>query len=187
MSGRYATAADLDAELVEIGEALVADGLDRVAWGEVAELRWQVGTFGFHLAELEVRQHAAVHAATLAAIRDGRPGDTEVSAGVTVGEVLATFRAIAEAQARFGVDACHRYVVSFTSSASDVTDVLELARLMRRHRGRRRFARSPCRSSTSSRCSSRARHSIPPVRSSLRSSTIRPTARVWRRAAIARR
>ena len=51
----------------------MADGLDRVAWGEVAELRWQVATFGFHLASLEVRQHAAVHAAALAALRDGAP------------------------------------------------------------------------------------------------------------------
>ena len=55
-------------------DALVADGLARVAWGEVAELRWQLGTFGFHLASLEIRQHAAVHRAALAAIRPARPG-----------------------------------------------------------------------------------------------------------------
>ena len=61
---------ELDAELAELQDALVADGLERVAWGEVAELRWQVGTFGFHLASLEVRQHAAVHAAALG----GDPG-----------------------------------------------------------------------------------------------------------------
>jgi phosphoenolpyruvate carboxylase len=128
-TGRYATAADLETELTEIADSLVAEGLERVAWGEVAELRWQVGTFRFHLAELEVRQHSAVHTAALTAIRDGRPPETEVSAGVTVGEVLATFRAIADAQARFGVQACHRYVVSFTAGASDVTDVLELARI----------------------------------------------------------
>ena len=45
---------------------------------------------------------------------------------MTLDEVLATFRAIAAAQARFGVEACHRYVISFTLAASDVTDVLEL-------------------------------------------------------------
>jgi hypothetical protein len=33
--------------------------------GETAEFRWQVETFGFHLASLEVRQHAAVHRAAL--------------------------------------------------------------------------------------------------------------------------
>ncbi len=129
LSGRYASPAELDAELVEIQDALVADGLERAAWGEVAELRWQIGTFGFHLASLEVRQHASVHAAALAAIRAGAPGGSEVSPGVTLEEVLATFRAMAAAQERFGTDACHRYVVSFTASASDATDVFELARL----------------------------------------------------------
>ncbi len=129
LTGRYGSAHDLEAELVEVQDALIADGLGRVAWGEVADLRWQLGTFGFHLASLEVRQHAMVHAAALAAIRDGRPVSTEVAAGVTLGEVLATFRAIAAVQVRFGRDACHRYVVSFTSAASDVTDVLTLARL----------------------------------------------------------
>ena len=128
LTGRYPSPAALDAELEELTEALVADRLERVAWGEVAELRWQVGTFGFHLASLEIRQHAAVHAAALAALRAGASGATEVSPGVTLDEVLATFRAIAASQARFGTEACHRYIVSFTSAASDVTDVLELAR-----------------------------------------------------------
>ena len=128
LTGRYASPADLDAELVEISDALVADGLGRAAWGDVAELRWQLGTFGFHLASLEVRQHSAVHAAALAAIRAGAPGATEVSTGVTLDEVLATFRAIAAGQARFGTESCHRYVVSFTASVGDITDVLELAR-----------------------------------------------------------
>ena len=129
LTGRYAAARELEAELVEIQTCLVDDGLARVAWGDVADMRWQVETFGFHLASLEIRQHAAVHAAALAAIRAGAPGETELSVGVTLDEVLATFRAIATAQARFGVDACHRYVISFTSDASDVTNVIELAGL----------------------------------------------------------
>ncbi|HEX7950471.1 MAG TPA: phosphoenolpyruvate carboxylase [Candidatus Limnocylindrales bacterium] len=128
-TGRYAGPAELDAELIEIQDALAADGLGRVAWGEVAELRWQLGTFGFHLASLEIRQHALVHAAALEAIRAGRPRTTELAPGVTLGEVLETFRGIAAAQARHGVDACRRYVVSFTASAVDVANVLELARL----------------------------------------------------------
>jgi phosphoenolpyruvate carboxylase len=128
LSARYAGPQDLDTELAEIQDALVADRLDRIAWGEVAEFRWQVGTFGFHLASLEVRQHASVHQAALAGIAAGQPASTELVAGVTLGEVLATFRAIAAVQARFGVESCHRFVVSFTSAASDATDVLALAR-----------------------------------------------------------
>ena len=64
-------AAELDAELAELQAALVADGLDRVAWGELQDLRWQVETFGFHLASLEVRQHSAVHRAALEALARG--------------------------------------------------------------------------------------------------------------------
>ena len=145
-SGHYKDATELDAELAEIQAALVDDDLARVAWGEVAELRWQLATFGFHLASLEVRQHRAVHRAALAALdslavgavgavgADGAAGVTsgadmsvEVAPGVSLGEVLATFRSIATLQERFGEEACRRVVVSFTAGASDATDVLHLA------------------------------------------------------------
>ena len=132
LSGRYRTPDELDAELEELQEALLADGLDRVAWGDVADLRWQLGTFGFHLASLEIRQHADVHRAALAALRadpSSGMGAAEVSPGVSLDEVTGTFRAMAAVQARYGVEACRRVVVSFTSSAGDVTDVLTLAGL----------------------------------------------------------
>ena len=50
----------------------MADRMERVAYGEVQALRWQVETFGFHALSLEVRQHSEVHAATLAALDRGR-------------------------------------------------------------------------------------------------------------------
>ena len=127
-SGGYADPAAFDAELTVIANALVADGLGRVAWGEIADLRWQLATFGFHLASLEVRQHADVHSAAVAALDRDAPPDTEVAGGVTVEEVLATFRAMARLQARAGLEACHRYVISFTTSPDDVRRVLDLAR-----------------------------------------------------------
>ena len=127
-TGGYPDATALEHELDELAAALVADGLGRVAWGELADLRWQLGTFAFHLASLEIRQHSAVHRAALTTLREGGSGGSELAQGVTLDEVLATFRAIASAQARFGEAACHRYVISFTLAASDVTDVLALAR-----------------------------------------------------------
>ncbi len=127
-TGGYRSPQALDAELDVIQSALAADGLGRVAYGEVADLRWQLAVFGFHLASLEVRQHAEVHRATIAALDAGAPPGTEVAAGVTVDEVLATFRAIARLQARQGEEACRRYVISFTTGPADVTLVLELAR-----------------------------------------------------------
>ncbi len=126
-SGAYHDASGLDGELVVLQAALIADGLGRVAYGEVAELRWQLSTFGFHLASLEVRQHADVHRAAIAALAEGAGPDVEVAGGVTLAEVLATFRAIARIQDRFGREACRRYVISFTTLAEDVTNVLALA------------------------------------------------------------
>ena len=128
LTGRYTGPEELDVELAELQTALVSDGLARVAWGEVQDLRWQLGTFGFHLASLEIRQHASVHRAALEALVRGDTSTAEVAAGVTLDEVLASFRAIGAAQARFGEAAAHRYVVSFTASPRDVTDVLDLAR-----------------------------------------------------------
>ena len=129
--GGYDTPSELAAELAELSDALVGDGIARVAHGELADLRWQVDTFGFHLAELEVRQHSGVHEATLAVLR-GRsrlPLDAELpgGAGVTAAEVLATFRAVAAIQAAYGEVACRRYVISFTRGPEDVFGVLELA------------------------------------------------------------
>lgn len=128
LTGRYESAAELDAELAEVQAALVDDGLGRVAWGEVQDLRWQLATFGFHLASLETRQHAAVHRAALAALRDGTE-DVEVTPGVTAGEVLATVRGISHLQARFGPPAAARYVISFSRDVADVRAVAELARM----------------------------------------------------------
>ena len=126
-AGGYTDPRQLDVELGVLADALVADGLGRVAWGEIADLRWQLATFGFHLASLEVRQHADVHRAAEAALDRGVPPDTEVAGGVTAEEVLATFRAMARLQARVGVEACRRYVISFTTSPDDVRRVLDLA------------------------------------------------------------
>ena len=124
--GRYEIPGQLIAELEEMQRSLVADRLPRVAYGEVQDFRWQVETFGFHLASLELRQHSEVHEAALAA-RESL--STELVPGVTAAEVLATFRAARAIQHRFGEDACHRYVISFTRSADDVMRVLDLVDL----------------------------------------------------------
>ncbi|MFC6080802.1 phosphoenolpyruvate carboxylase [Sphaerisporangium aureirubrum] len=100
--------------------SLLSSGATRQAYGEVQHLIWQVETFGFHLAELEVRQHSQVHAQSLEEIAAGERSErTE--------EVLATLRMIAWIQERFGVRACSRYVVSFTRTSDDIAAVYKLA------------------------------------------------------------
>ena len=119
----YESSAEFIAELRLLQRALAEAGADRQAYGELQHLIWQAETFGFHLAELEVRQHSAVHAAALRELRVGQEPSPQTR------EVLATIAAIDSIQRRHGVDACRRYVVSFTTSAADIAAVYELADL----------------------------------------------------------
>ncbi len=121
----YVSVAEFLADLRLVQRALANSGAPRQAYGELQHLIWQAETFGFHLAELEVRQHSAVHAAALRELREH--SGHELSAATA--EVLATFRAVASIQHRHGIEACRRYVVSFTTSAADIAAVYELAEL----------------------------------------------------------
>ncbi len=117
----YRRPEELLEDLRAVQSSLEAAGARRQAYGELQHLIWQAETFGFHLAELEIRQHSAVHARALEEVRAGG-GLSEATE-----EVLATLRVVAWIQERFGVDACRRYIVSFTRSAADVAAVHELA------------------------------------------------------------
>ena len=117
----YSSVADFLADLRLVQSSLVAAGAVRQAYGELQHLIWQAETFGFHLASLEVRQHSGVHARALAELRAGSAPSEQTT------EVLDTIRVIGWIQHRFGVEACHRYVISFTTSAADVAAVHELA------------------------------------------------------------
>jgi len=122
----YADPEELEADLRTVQDSLHAAGARRAAYGDLQRLIWQVQTFGFHLAELEVRQHSQVHAAALADIEaNGIDGDLQP---MTV-EVLDTFRALGTVQRRFGVAAARRYIVSFTQSAEHLPAVYRLAEL----------------------------------------------------------
>jgi phosphoenolpyruvate carboxylase len=117
----FSSAAALLEELRTAQASLAQAGAMRLAYGELQHLIWQAETFGFHLAELEVRQHSHVHSRALAEVRSGGRRSSETR------EVLDTFGVIASLQARFGQDACRRYVVSFTRDVSDLAAVYELA------------------------------------------------------------
>jgi len=130
----YPGPAEFLADLRVVQESLAAAGASLQAYGELQNLIWQAETFGFHLAGLEVRQHSEVHARVLRELRAAGPPEVDAAAdagleySAQAQEVLATFRAIGWIQDRFGVDACRRYVVSFTRSADDLAAVYELAR-----------------------------------------------------------
>jgi phosphoenolpyruvate carboxylase len=120
----YRAPTELLSDLRLVQASLAAGGAARSAYGELQHLIWQVETFGFHLAELEVRQHSGVHAAALA---DLEAHDGEATEDMTR-EVLATIRVMAALQDRWGERACRRYVISFCSSAAHIEAVSALAR-----------------------------------------------------------
>ena len=118
---KYDSAADLLDDLRAVQLSLAAAGALRLAYGELQHLIWQAETFGFHLAELEVRQHSLIHTRALGEVRSGAKRSPATK------EVLDTLGAMASLQARFGIDACRRYVVSFTRAVDDIAAVYELA------------------------------------------------------------
>lgn len=146
----YRSAEQLLEALRLVQSSLRDAGALRAAHGELQHLIWQVQTFGFHLAELELRQHSQVHAAVLADLvdqlgdeRNGRATDAGLLDELAGGgwppgvaprtdqgrEVLDSFRVMATLQDRWGVNSCGRYIVSFTRSPADLVAVRALARL----------------------------------------------------------
>ena len=134
--GAYSGPEQLLREVVELGEALAADRLQRSAYGELLEFQWQIEAFGFHFASLEVRQARAVHAAALEHLNGVREGDdgtalaealaAEAAPGVNVAEVLATIRVAAEIQRLHGPEAIASYVISGFVGPDDIRVLLAL-------------------------------------------------------------
>ncbi|MFB7893836.1 phosphoenolpyruvate carboxylase [Microbacterium sp. NPDC056044] len=109
------------ADLRVVQDSLVAAHAPRQAYGHLQQLLWQVETYGFHLTELEVRQHSAVHAKVLAELESGAPRSELAE------EVLDVVRTVGFLQERYGPRAAGRYIVSFTQSAEDLANVHKLA------------------------------------------------------------
>ncbi|MGL3149630.1 phosphoenolpyruvate carboxylase [Microbacterium sp. A82] len=122
LEGGYQAPEELLADLRAVQDSLAASGAKRHAFGGIQHLIWQVETYGFHLTELEVRQHSQVHREALAELDAGGALSERTQ------EVLEVFRAVAEIQRTYGLRAAGRYVVSFTTSAEDLANVHRLSR-----------------------------------------------------------
>ncbi len=123
----YSDPEELLVDLRVIQSSLEADGAVREAYGDLQWLIWQVESFGFHLAELEVRQHSKVHERALADIAEH--GVTSNDLDPMTLEVLDVYHAIASLQRRYGPRAAGRYIVSFTQKPEHIAAVYELAAL----------------------------------------------------------
>ena len=129
----YHSADEFLEDLRVVQRSLAACGAVRAAYGPVQTIIWQVESFGFHMVEMEFRQHSVVHARALEDIREhGLHGERGELQPMTH-EVLDTFRALGAIQKRNGIKAARRYIISFTKSAQNVRDVYELNRLAFSH------------------------------------------------------
>lgn len=151
--GGYAAAGELLADLRLMKQSLEAHAGQRIASGPLLDLIWRVETFGFYLAELEIRQHAERHTAAVAELLGltGVSGYEAMDAGdrqavleehlaggpisppqqalsMPTREVLDTFAAISSIQQMGDPRACQSYIISMCRAPSDVLAVLFLAR-----------------------------------------------------------
>jgi phosphoenolpyruvate carboxylase len=141
-------AVELERDLGIVIASLRAHRGEHAGLFAVQRLLRRVETFGFHLATIDLRQHAHVHrevlgtllsepdwssrpaAERLARLRrvleqgEAPPGSPDALATRT----LEVFQSIAECRARYGPDAVGPYIISMTQGADDVLAVLVLAR-----------------------------------------------------------
>ena len=135
-------------DLKLITASLKANKGFHAGWGNVQRLIRRVETFGFHLATLDLRQHAEIHhrvigqglddpnwmARTPTERHDVLVQAIERDAGVKMEldalgrRTLGVFEGILQARHRYGQDAIGYYVVSGTQNADDVLAPLLLAR-----------------------------------------------------------
>ncbi|HUI42730.1 MAG TPA: phosphoenolpyruvate carboxylase [Terriglobia bacterium] len=142
----YAGASEFAKDARQLETAVRALPGSRLEGLGVARLRVAAEVFGFHGASLDFRQHSGLTRASADAVlrADGRsvePAEARIQAiremlraqhppVATEGiEVLREFDALRRIQERHSEEAAHRYIVSMTTSAADVWDVLLLARV----------------------------------------------------------
>ncbi len=151
--GGYTDPSQLLTDLEMVRASLESHGGHRIAHGPLLDLIRRVQIFGFHLAELEIRQHAGRHTSAVAellglsgfsgyealgydqrrAILEERLVGPPLSPAANAlsqptREVLDSFKAIVDIQQMGGERACRTCIVSMARAASDVLSVLFLAR-----------------------------------------------------------
>jgi phosphoenolpyruvate carboxylase len=125
----YRSAAEFEADLCLFRESLAANRGQGLAELMVDPILREVRTFGFHLSTLDIRQHARVHAKTLAEIGSQPINPAGPTPGISASsqDVLDTFREVAELKKTYPSSAIRNYIISGTQSENDVFAVTKLA------------------------------------------------------------
>lgn len=153
----YYQPAELDADLAIIEESLRQANCSMLINQHIRPLRQKLGIFGFHLANLDIRQNSAYHDTALsqlltaAGVVDGESFPTwseekrcgfltgelestrpfihgDLSVGPEADSVLRTYRVLARHRAEHGEAGLGALIISMTRSLSDLLTVYVLAR-----------------------------------------------------------
>lgn len=148
----YRTADELVAELMVMRRSLLENKGDLMARGSLDRLIRRVAAFGFHLATMDIRQHAVPHHQLLARLfgrldleyPEDRTARTAVLARELAGrrplssiatpiegeaaDTLSTLHTVRHALDRFGPDVVESYIISETRGADDMLAAVLLAR-----------------------------------------------------------
>jgi len=148
----YRTADELLAELMVMRRSLIDHRGELIANGSLDRLIRRVAGFGFHLATMDIRQHAVPHHQLLARLFDrlgvdypeDRTARTALLAEELAGprplssiatpldgegaDTLVTLHTVRSALDRFGPDTIESYIISETRGADDVLAAVLLAR-----------------------------------------------------------
>ncbi|HEV7402069.1 MAG TPA: phosphoenolpyruvate carboxylase [Chthoniobacteraceae bacterium] len=152
----YTYSAELLADLDRLSQSLDEVGAHRLAEADVAPVRRTIEVFGFHLAQLDVRQNSVFHAKAMTQLlgaaglsaddwdewseperlrflerelRSPRPFlHPSASAGPEADAVLGCYRALASHMERCGANGIGSLIISMTRRLSDLLVVYLLAR-----------------------------------------------------------
>lgn len=154
--GSYQFSEELVDDVGTLRDSLVEVGANRLAESDVRPVLRAARTFGFHLAQLDIRQNSVFHAKALSQLMDAAGLDgsqwedwtenerlrflekelrsprpflhTSASAGPEADTVLACFRVLASHITKYGADGLGALIVSMTRRLSDLLIVYVLAR-----------------------------------------------------------
>jgi phosphoenolpyruvate carboxylase len=150
----YQNADEFLHDLYLIRDSLCANQGERLAHGRLARLIRAVEVFGFHLATLDIRQHADRHRSAMAEILERyrmasnymnmadhdralllnreianvRPLTAKLDFSEETNQTINLFRLINRARQEMGDAAIQTYIISMTTHASNVLEVLLFAR-----------------------------------------------------------
>jgi phosphoenolpyruvate carboxylase len=150
----YHSVDDFMRDLKLIDASLRANKGERIADGRLADLIRNVEVFGFHLATLDVRQHSSRHRAAVAEVYNHygiyadysalaeadkvqvltreilnlRPFTAQLVFSPDTNETVDLFRLIRRAKDEIDDDAIQTYIISMTSSISNMLEVLLMAK-----------------------------------------------------------